>query len=66
MTGNKVHLKIQTSAATFDDVVATIDNDGNFLEGKAYTITLTFRQQAVGLTATVDEWISGSGSAEIE
>lgn len=66
MTGNKVHLKIRTSAATFDDVVATIDNDGNFLEGKAYTITLTFRQQAVGLTATVDEWISGSGSAEIE
>lgn len=66
MTGNKVHLKIQTSAATFDDVVAAIDNDGNFLEGKAYTITLTFRQQAVGLTATVDEWISGSGSAEIE
>lgn len=66
LSGNTVKLKIQTSAATFDEVVATIDGDTDFVEGKAYTITLTFKQQAVDLTATVDEWISGSGSAEVE
>ena len=57
---------VETSAATFDNVVATIQDDERFKEGKAYAITLTFKQQAVGLSATVDEWTEGSGSAEVE
>lgn len=66
MKGNTISLRIETSADTFDNVVATIDGDDDFVEGKAYTITLTFRQQAVDLTATVDDWIKGSGSVELE
>lgn len=66
MTGNTVTLKIETSTATFDNVVATIADDTDFKEGKAYTITLTFKQQSLNLTATVAEWTQGSGSAEVE
>ncbi len=66
MSGNTVTLNIETSAATFEGVTATIDDDTNFVEGKAYTITLTFKQQAVNLTATVAEWTTGTGSAEVE
>lgn len=66
MTGNIVTLRIETSAATFDNVVATIADDTDFKEGKAYTITLTFKQQSLNLTATVAEWTQGSGSAEVE
>lgn len=66
MTGNTVTLRIETSAATFDNVVATIADDTDFKEGKAYTITLTFKQQSLNLTATVAEWTQGSGSAEVE
>lgn len=66
MTGNTVTLRIETSTATFESVTATIDDDTNFVEGKAYTIMLTFKQQAVNLTATVAEWTTGTGSAEVE
>lgn len=66
MTGNTVTLRIETSAATFEGVTATIDGDANFVEGKAYTITLTFKQQSLDLTATVAEWTTGTGSAEVE
>nr|WP_308661238.1 fimbrillin family protein [uncultured Alistipes sp.] len=66
MRGNTVTLRIETSSATFERVTATIDDDTNFVEGKAYTITLTFKQQSLSLTATVAEWTRGSGSAEVE
>lgn len=66
MSGNTVTLRIETSSATFERVTATIDDDTNFVEGKAYTITLTFKQQSLSLTATVAEWTKGSGSAEVE
>lgn len=66
MTGNNVSLKIETSTATFDNVTATIDGDTNFVEGKAYTITLTFKQQSLSLSATVAEWTTGTGSANVE
>lgn len=39
MSGNTVTLRIETSSATFERVTATIDDDTNFVEGKAYTIT---------------------------
>lgn len=70
MTGNTVGLEIETSEATYSNVVATIDDDTDFVEGKAYVITLTFRGQSsgqsLGLTATVTDWTYGTGSAEIE
>ncbi len=66
IAGNAIALRIETSAATFDRVTATIDDDTDFVEGKAYTITLTFKQQSLNLTATVAEWTTGSGSAEVE
>lgn len=66
MTGNTVSLDIETSTATFNGVTATIKDDADFKEGKAYTITLTFKQQSLNLTATVAEWTQGSGSAEVE
>lgn len=65
MSGNTVRLEIETSVATFGDVVATIDGDTDFAEGKAYVITLTFRQQSLGLSAIVTRWTSGTGSAEV-
>lgn len=70
MTGNTVGLEIETSEATYSDVVATIDDDDDFVEGKAYVITLTFRGQSsgqtLGLSAIVTEWTHGTGSAEIK
>ena len=66
IAGNAVALRIETSTATFDRVTASIDDDTDFVEGKAYTITLTFKQQSLNLTATVAEWTTGSGSAEVE
>jgi len=70
MPGNTVGLEIETSEATYSNVVATIDDDTDFVEGKAYVITLTFcgqsSGQSLGLSATVTEWTHGTGSAEIE
>lgn len=66
MTGNTLTLDIVTSATTHENVVATIDGDTDFQAGKAYTITLTFEQEAVNLTATVTEWTAGTGSAIIK
>ncbi|MDR2131541.1 MAG: fimbrillin family protein [Odoribacteraceae bacterium] len=66
MTGNTIRLNIVTSLATFIGAEAKIAGDENFLEGKAYTITLTFKQKTVELTAVVSEWIQGVGAAELE
>ena len=69
MTGNTLTLDVKTVSEgvehTFPNVTATIDNDASFVEGKAYTITLTFKQEGVALTATVSEWTEGTGSSEI-
>ena len=66
MTGKTLTLDIETSATTHEGVIATIDGDENFQAGKAYTITLTFEQEAVELTATVTDWTTGTGSATIK
>ena len=66
MSGNTVSLDIETSTAIFNGVTATIRDDAEFKEGKAYTITLTFKQQSLSLTATVAEWTTGTGSATVE
>lgn len=66
MPGNQAVLEIETSSATFSNVVATIDDDTDFVEGKAYVVTLTFRSQSLALSAMVTEWTHGTGSAEVE
>lgn len=65
-TGKTVTLKVTTSAAEFDNIVATIDNDDKFQAGKAYTITLTFDQKNIELSATLAEWSDGAGSGLVE
>lgn len=65
-TGKTVTLKVTTSAAEFDNIVATIDNDDNFQAGKAYTITLTFDQKNIELSATLAEWSDGAGTGLVE
>lgn len=65
-TGKTVTLKVTTSAAEFDNIVATIDNDDKFQAGKAYTITLTFDQKNIELSATLAEWSDGAGTGLVE
>lgn len=65
-SGNTVSLKVTTSVAEFDNVVATIAEDASFQSGKSYTITLTFGQKNILLSATVSEWTEGSGSGLVE
>lgn len=65
--GRTMTLDVTTSHASFSNVTATIDEDTDFQPGKAYTITLTFSQKEIVLTATVTAWDNtGSGSATIE
>lgn len=65
-SGNTVTLKVTTSVTEFDDIVATIDGDDKFQAGKAYTITLTFGQKNIELSATLAEWSAGTGSGLVE
>lgn len=65
-SGNTVTLKVTTSVAEFDNIEATIDTDTKFEAGKAYTVTLTFGQKNIELSATLDEWTSGTGSGTVE
>ena len=46
--------------------IATIDGDDKFQAGKAYTITLTFSQKNIELSATLAEWSAGTGSGLVE
>ena len=55
-----------TSVAEFDNIEATIDTDEKFQAGKAYTITLTFGQKNIELSATLAEWSAGTGSGLVE
>lgn len=59
-------LDVVTSTGTFNDVRVTIDTDTNLLAGKAYTITLTFKQGGISLTTSVTPWTSGIGTGEVE
>ena len=65
-TGNTVKLKVTTSVTEFDDIVATIEDDTDFQAGKAYTVTLTFGQKTIELSATLAEWSAGTGSGTVE
>lgn len=67
-TGSKTFkIDVETSGATYKDCEVTLTGEGAIMsEGYAYTITLTFGQAGLELTATVDEWKSATGGAELQ
>lgn len=66
ITGSTITLDVVSSIGTHQDIVATIDDDLNFQEGKAYTITISFTQRSIVLSSSVAEWTLGTGSANID
>ncbi len=56
---------IATNNASYANKTVTVTTD-QVLAGYAYEITLTFGQAGVELTATVAEWKTATGSAEIQ
>lgn len=65
-TGNKsFEINVKTSGATYTDQTVTLDSE-KMEAGYAYTITLTFGQAGLALTATVDEWKSATGGAQLQ
>lgn len=58
-------LDIVTSAGTFDGVKVTTTG-GDFMAGTSYTITLTFQKKKIDTTASVAEWVVGTGSGTVE
>lgn len=66
-TGNQITLTVTTSDATYDNVKATIDDDANFIPGKAYTITLHFSGAELQAQASVTDWVdSGTGQGDVQ
>lgn len=60
-------LDIVTSTGTFKDVPVVLKDKATALSaGTAYTITLTFSQKAITGTASVTDWTSGEGGADVE
>lgn len=64
--GVNLKLDVVTSTAVFTDVPVIIDVDTDLLPGKSYTITLTFKQSSIALTATVTPWTNGTATGEVE
>lgn len=64
IAGNILRLDVATSGAVFEDVTATI-NDADFQAGTAYTITLTFLQGGISLSASITPWKEEEGSGII-
>lgn len=58
-------LDIVTSAGTFDGVKVTTTGD-DFIAGTSYTITLTFQKKKIDTTASVADWVDGTGSGTVE
>lgn len=56
---------ITTSNTTYENKTVTVTTDA-VQAGYAYDITLTFGQAGIELTATVAEWQTAAGSAEIQ
>lgn len=66
-TGNRITLTVTTSGATYANVKATIDDDTDFIAGKAYTITLHFSGADLQVQAQVTEWVdSGTGEGNVQ
>lgn len=68
IAGNKfkvtVKTKVNGNVSTFSEKEVTVNTD-NITAGTAYTVTLTFKQQGIELTAKVTDWVASTGNAEI-
>lgn len=65
-TGKTFNIDVKTSKNTFNNVQVTIeDSNDNMQAGTAYEVTLTVKQAEIQLTATVTDWVQGTGSGEI-
>ena len=66
-TGSSITLTVTTSDATYNNVTATIDDDTDFVPGKAYTITLHFSGAELQAQAKVTDWVdSGTGEGNVQ
>lgn len=65
MSSKTFTVDIETNNTTYTDQTVTVTTDA-VQAGYAYDITLTFGQAGIELTATVAEWQTASGSAEIQ
>lgn len=63
---NDFLIDVTTSGATYKDCKVTLTGGAKMDEGYSYTITLTFGQAGLELTAIVDEWKSATGGAELQ
>lgn len=53
-----------TDAATYTDVTFTTD-ESKLDQGKAYTITLTFKQNGIEPTAKITPWVAAAGAGDV-
>lgn len=65
ITGNTFSIDVETNNATYTGKTVTITGE-NIEAGTAYDVTLTFSQSEITLKATVTDWKTATGSAEIE
>lgn len=64
---DSVVLKVQTSNATYDDVVLKNGSTNiQLAEGNAYTVTLTFGQPGIELTSSITPWTSQTHNQSIQ
>lgn len=57
---------VTTTGTTYKNCEVTLDNSATLKAGFACTVTLTFTQAELQLTATVDQWETGTGGATME
>ena len=65
IASNTFTVDIVTNKTSYENKTVTVTTDA-VQAGYAYDITLTFGQAGIELTATVDEWKTAAGSAEIQ
>lgn len=58
-------LEVETDKGGAMEVTVT-SADASFLKGRAYTITLTFKQKSIEPKASVAEWTPSTGSGDVE
>lgn len=64
ISGNTFTIDVETNGATYTGKTVTVNGD-NIAAGTAYDVMLTFGQGGIELTATVTDWKTETGSADI-
>lgn len=60
------NIDVTTSATTYSNCTVSLDGNAKLEAGYAFTVTLTFGQAGLQLTALVDEWKAGTGGTTME